>query len=77
MRIGVGWALAAALLVAGCHGDEIQNQRPTNGCPKPVQYTLAQHRKIQAAIDKLPPDSILRQVLTDYENERDDLRFCR
>jgi hypothetical protein len=77
MRFGAGWALAAALLLAGCHGGEDQDQAPTNGCPKPVHYTLAQHRQIQAALDKLPPNSILRQVMTDYENERDDLRFCR
>jgi hypothetical protein len=25
----------------------------------------------------LPRDNILHQVMTDYENERDDLRFCR
>lgn len=79
MRVRAGLALAAALLLAGCHwgGDEQQAQRPSNGCPKPVHYTLAQHQQIQAAIEKLPRHSILRQVMIDYENERDDLRFCK
>lgn len=79
MRVGAGWALAAALLLAGCHwgGDQDQTRAQANGCPKPVHYTPAQHRQIQAALDKLPRSSILRQVMIDYENERDDLRFCR
>jgi len=34
-------------------------------------------KKIEKAREQLPKDSILLQVLEDYENERDDLRFCR
>jgi len=34
-------------------------------------------KKIEKAREALPKDSILLQVLEDYENERDDLRFCR
>ena len=34
-------------------------------------------QQIQAALKALSPDNILHQVMTDYENERDDLRFCR
>jgi hypothetical protein len=46
-------------------------------CPVPVAYSDAQLTEIQKARQALPKDSILHQVLIDYENERDDLRFCR
>lgn len=74
MRGGTAWALAAMLLAGGC---SLLGQGPAGKCPKPIAYDRATLDKIQAAIEKLPPDSILHQVLTDYENERDDLRFCR
>ena len=38
-----------------------------------IAHNLARRKARQA----LPKDSILHQVLIDYENERDDLRFCR
>lgn len=78
MRVGAGMALAAVLLAAaGCNGSTGDAGASACACPKPIHYSLAAHEKIQAAIDKLPRDSILRSVLTDYENERDDLRFCK
>jgi len=68
----MGWRAAAALAVAsvlaGCGGTK---------CPKPVVYDDATLKKIEKAREALPRDSILLQVLEDYENERDDLRFCR
>jgi len=73
MRGAAGLVLAACLLIAGCGGSE----DPGRGCPIPVHYDRATLDKIQAALEKLPPDNILRQVMTDYETERDDLRFCR
>lgn len=69
MRGKVGLALAAALLLQGCGGGP--------RCPKPVVYDDATLKKIQKARAELPRDSILLQVLEDYENERDDLRFCK
>lgn len=76
MRFMSELALAASLLmVAGCGGDESKD--PGRGCPIPVHYDKATLDKIQAALEKLSPDSVLRQVMTDYETERDDLRFCR
>ena len=79
MRIAGALALAASLLVAGlvagC-GDKEQDTGHV-GCPIPVHYDKATLDKVQAALDKLPPDSVIRQVMTDYEQERDDLRFCR
>ena len=32
--------------------------------------------KISQALRALPADNVLRQAMEDYENERDDLRFC-
>jgi hypothetical protein len=69
MRFGAGVALALALLAGGCSS--------ASKCPKPVVYDDATLKKIEKAREALPRDSILLQVLEDYENERDDLRFCR
>jgi hypothetical protein len=69
MRLNVGVMLAAALLVAGCSG--------ASKCPKPVVYDDKTLKEIQKAIAALPKDSVLHQVMNDYENERDDLRFCK
>lgn len=78
MRVTAALAVAACLLMAGC-GDKDQDMATSGhtGCPIPVHYDKATLDKIQAALDKLPRDSILRQVMSDYEQERDDLRFCR
>jgi hypothetical protein len=64
-----GLALLAALLLQGCSSGP--------KCPKPVVYDDATVKKIQKAREALPRDNILLQVLEDYENERDDLRFCK
>ena len=69
MRLGAGMALALALLAGGCVS--------ASKCPTPIVYDDASLKQIQAALKALPPDNILHQVMSDYENERDDLRFCR
>ena len=69
MRFGAEMALAVALFVGGCSS--------AGKCPKPVVYDDATLKQIEKAREALPKDSILRQVLMDYEDERDDLRFCR
>ena len=70
MRFGAGVALALALVVGGCASSPSK-------CPKPIVYDDATLKKIEKARETLPKDSVLLQVLEDYENERDDLRFCR
>jgi hypothetical protein len=71
MRSRTFWLLAMAPALAlgagGC----------SSKCPKPIVYDPAALKEIQKAVEALPRDSILHQVMTDYENERDDLRFCR
>ena len=69
MRLGAGAAFALALLLGSCGG--------TSKCPKPIVYNEASLKRIQEALKALKPDNILHQVMTDYENERDDLRFCK
>ena len=69
MRFGLGMALLLALVVGGCSS--------ASKCPKPIAYDDATLKKIEKAREALPKDSILLQVLMDYEDERDDLRFCR
>lgn len=78
MRVGAALAVAVCLLMAGCGDDKNQDAGTTGhtGCPIPVHYDKATLDKIQAALDKLAPDSILRTTMSDYEQERDDLRFC-
>jgi len=46
-------------------------------CPVPADYDDATLKKIQAALQALPPDDILRRVMKDYETERDNLRMCQ
>ena len=70
MRSGAGVVLALALLAGGCGAS-------ASKCPKPIVYDEATLKAIQEALSNLPLDSILRSVMHDYENERDDLRFCR
>lgn len=65
-------ALAAALVVAGCSSTHSTACR----CPKPVAYDDATLKQITDALKALPADNILHQAMDDYENERDDLRFC-
>jgi hypothetical protein len=67
MRARAGLALAMALVAGGC----------ASKCPKPVAYDDTTLTEIQKAIAALPKDSVLHRVMTDYENERDDLRFCK
>ena len=68
-----GIALAAALALVGC-----STARPTAcHCPKPVTYDDETLKKISQALRALPPDNVLLQAMEDYENERDDLRFCQ
>ena len=73
-RVGIAVAAFAALLViSGCG-----NSRSTAGqCPKPVAYDEATLKKISEALRALPSYNVLHQAMEDYENERDDLRFCR
>ena len=68
-RLGI---IVAVLGVAGCNAFSSNCQ-----CPKPVAYDDATLRQISQALRALPSDSILHQAMEDYENERDDLRFCR
>jgi hypothetical protein len=69
MRSGAGLALACVLLAGGCSG--------ASKCPKPIVYDDATLKQISEALKALKSDNILHQVMTDYENERDDLRFCK
>jgi hypothetical protein len=65
-------AFGALIAAAGCSG-----MRTTAcQCPKPVAYDDDTLTKISQALRALPEDNVLRQAMEDYENERDDLRFC-
>lgn len=68
-KVGLASSLAIYLLAAGCGGG--------SKCPAPVAYDEATLREIQQALTALPRDNILHQVMADYENERDELRFCK
>jgi len=69
MHRNAALALTMALLLCGCASK--------SKCPTPVNYDAKTLKEIQKAREALPKDSILHQVLSDYETERDDLRFCR
>jgi hypothetical protein len=65
-------ALAAVLIVAGCGS----TGSTACQCPKPLAYDDATLKKITKALRALPADNVLHEAMDDYENERDDLRFC-
>jgi hypothetical protein len=78
MRMGLKPGIHAAAFVAvfvstGCSAGRDTSCR----CPKPVAYDEATLKKISQALRALPADNILQRAMEDYENERDDLRFCR
>jgi hypothetical protein len=72
-----GAILAGALILAGCAGQGRDQDKIVNGCPTPVHYSDATLKKITQALEALPSDNVLHRAMTDYEYERDDLRFCR
>jgi hypothetical protein len=73
-RVGIGFAALAALLtISGCGS----TQSTACQCPKIVAYDEPTLKKISEALRALPADNVLHQAMEDYENERDDLRFCR
>lgn len=72
-KVGMGVAaLATVLIVADCSGA----RSTACQCPKPVAYDEATLKNISQALRALPSDNVLHQAMEDYENERDDLRFC-
>ena len=73
-RVGIAVAgFGALLVVAGCGS----TRSTACQCPKPVAYDEPTLKKISEALRALPADNVLHQAMEDYENERDDLRFCR
>lgn len=45
-------------------------------CPQPIHYSDAEIKAISAALRALPDNNPLQQAMSDYENERDNLRIC-
>ena len=73
LKVWMGIAtLIAMMVVTGCNTTRSTQCR----CPKPVAYDEATLQKISQALRALPSDNVLHQAMEDYENERDDLRFC-
>jgi hypothetical protein len=72
-RLGVRvTGIIAVLAVTGCGGLRDSSCK----CPKPVAYDEVTLKQISQALRALPPDNVLQRAMEDYENERDDLRFC-
>ena len=68
-------ALAAvSLALAGCGSQQRTADAPR--CPQVVNYSDAQLGAIQASINKLPKNDALRGAMSDYEQLRDDARYC-
>lgn len=65
-------AFAGLLVMAGCGS----TRSTACQCPKPVAYDEVTLKKISQALRALPADNVLHRAMEDYENERDDLRFC-
>jgi hypothetical protein len=67
-----GAAIVVVLLLTGCSAARDTSCK----CPKPIAYDEATLKEISQALRALPSDNILHRAMEDYENERDDLRFC-
>jgi hypothetical protein len=65
-------AIVVVLLLTGCTVARDSSCK----CPKPVAYDEATLKEISQALRALPSDNVLHRAMEDYENERDDLRFC-
>jgi hypothetical protein len=65
-------AIVAVLLLTGCTAARDSSCK----CPKPVAYDEATLKEISQALRALASDNVLHRAMEDYENERDDLRFC-
>lgn len=65
-------ALVAVLVVGGCSTAGSSACQ----CPKLVAYDDATLKKITQALKALPADNVLHEAMDDYENERDEVRFC-
>ena len=76
MRVGAVLLVLAALAPTAC-GVGPEGSRVERKCPVPVHYSKEQYDEIQKALKDLPKDSILHQTMQDYEEERDDLKFCK
>ncbi len=63
---------AVILAVSGCSSAA----QTACQCPKLVAYDDPTLKKITQALKALPADNVLHQAMDDYENERDDIRFC-
>lgn len=69
--IAAGLALLS-LALAGC----ASSRPPAVQCPQVVNYTDAQLDSIQQSINRLPKNDPLRGAMSDYEQLRDDARYC-
>jgi len=65
-----------ALLSLGLAGCDTAAQEEVVQCPEVVNYTDRQLDAIQASINRLPKNDPLRGAMTDYEQLRDDARYC-
>jgi hypothetical protein len=65
-------AIVVVLVVTGCSAVRDTSCK----CPKPVEYDETTLKQISQSLRALPPENVLHRAMEDYENERDDLRFC-
>jgi hypothetical protein len=63
---------ALSFALGGCADSEHAKVQ----CPQVVTYTDAQLDAIQQSINRLPKNDPLRGAMQDYENLRDDARYC-
>jgi len=71
-RIRIVFVVLTAVILVGCSSTNLASCQ----CPKLVAYDDATLKKISQALRALPADNILHEAMDDYENERDNLRFC-
>ena len=67
----------AIIICAALAACSPQGQVGSVACPPPVSYSAQDEADIYAALDALPPQSILHRTMDDYYHERVMLKACR
>ena len=77
MRTGV--LLAATTLLAACATGDSRPGVPgvVQGCPSPVEYAAEFRERAASEIERLPDDSAIVRLLSDYMSLRQQARSCR
>ena len=65
------------MCVIGCATVPSNPPPPEIVCPSIIEYTPAFQQRMLEALDMLPSENVLREIVRDYLQLRDRVRVCR